>query len=120
MPAAPSNPTAWGLFSGSSTYDRPGIAYVALRQILGHANFTRALEQIQRRYGGGSITEAQLEAGFGRWLPTRSAACHQRLGQFFTQWFDTAYPRGGGAARPHITGPRLAGPGFYTGGCTRS
>ena len=45
---APSNPTAWGLFSGSSTYDRPGIAYIALRQILGHANFTRALEQIQR------------------------------------------------------------------------
>ena len=117
---APSNPTAWGLFSGSSTYDRPGIAYVALRQILGHANFTRALEQIQRRYGGGSITEAQLEAGFGQWLPTRSAACRQRLGQFFTEWFDTAYPRGGGAARPHITGPGLAGPGFYTGSCTRS
>ena len=63
---APSNPTAWGLFSGSSTYDRPGIAYIALRQILGHANFTRALEQIQRQYGGASITEAQLEAGFGR------------------------------------------------------
>ena len=111
---APSNPTAWGLFSGSSTYDRPGIAYIALRQILGHANFTRALEQIQREYGGGSITEAQLEAAFGRWLPTRSAACRQRLGQFFTEWFDTAYPRGGGANRPHITGPGLAGPGFYT------
>ena len=49
---APSNPTAWGLFSGSSTYYRPGIAYIALRQILGHPNFTRALEQIQREYGG--------------------------------------------------------------------
>ena len=116
---APSNPTAWGLFSGSSTYDRPGIAYIALRQILGHANFTRALEQLQREYGGGSITEPQLEAGFARWLPTRSAACRQRLGQFFTEWFDTAYPRGGGAARPQLTGPGLAGPGFYGGGCTR-
>jgi aminopeptidase N len=116
---APSNPTAWGLFSGSSTYDRPGIAYIALRQILGHANFTRALEQIQRQYGGASISEPQLEAAFGRWLPARSAACRQRLGQFFTEWFDTAYPPGGGAGRPHITGPGLAGPGFYGGACTR-
>ena len=116
---APSNPTAWGLFSGSSTYDRPGIAYIALRQILGHANFTRALEQIQRQYGGASISEPQLEAAFGRWLPTRSAACRQRLGQFFSEWFDTAYPRGGGAHRPQITGPGLAGPGIYGGACTR-
>ena len=116
---APSNPTAWGLFSGSSTYDRPGIAYIALRQILGHENFTRALEQIQGQYGGASITEPQLEAAFGRWLPTRSAACRQRLGQFFTGWFDTAYPRGGGAHRPQITGPGLAGSGFYGGSCTR-
>ena len=117
--AAPSNPTPFGLFSGSATYDRPGIAYVALRQILGHANFTRALMGIQRRYGDGAITEAQLEAGFHRWLPTRSAACSSRLGEFFRQWFDTAYPAGGGANRPGITGPGLAGPGFYTGGCTR-
>jgi hypothetical protein len=116
---APSNPTAWGLFSGSSTYDRPGIAYIALRQILGHASFTRALGQIQRQYGGASISEPQLEAAFGRWLPGRSAACRQRLGQFFTEWFDTAYPPGGGAHRPHITGPGLAGPGFYGGACTR-
>jgi Peptidase family M1 domain len=116
---APSNPTAWGLFSGSSTYDRPGIAYIALRQILGHANFTRALKQIQRQYGGASISEPQLEAGFARWLPARSGACRQRLGQFFTEWFDTAYPRGGGAHRPLITGPGLAGPGFYGGACTR-
>ncbi|HSS90633.1 MAG TPA: M1 family aminopeptidase [Streptosporangiaceae bacterium] len=117
--AAPSNPTPFGLFSGSATYDRPGIAYVALRQILGHANFTRALMGIQRRYGDGAITEAQLEAGFHRWLPARSAACSSRLGEFFRQWFDTAYKSGGGANRPSITGPGLAGPGFYTGGCTR-
>jgi aminopeptidase N len=117
--AAPSNPTPFGLFSGSATYDRPGIAYVALRQILGHANFTRALMGIQRRYGDGAITEAQLEAGFHRWLPARSAACSSRLDEFFRQWFDIAYPAGGGANRPGITGPGLAGPGFYTGGCTR-
>jgi hypothetical protein len=117
--AAPSNPTPFGLFSGSATYDRPGIAYIALRQILGHANFARALMQIQRRYGDGAITEAQLEAGFRHWLPTRSAACGSRLDEFFRQWFDTAYPPGGGANRPAVTGPGLAGPGFYTGGCTR-
>ena len=92
----------------------------ALRQILGHGNFTRALEQIQRQYGGGSIAEPQLEAAFARWLPNRSAACTSRLSQFFRQWWDTAYPKGGGANRPRITGPGLAGPGFYTGGCTRT
>ena len=116
---APSNPTPWALFGTPNTYLRPGISYIALRQILGHANFSRALRQIQRQYGGGSITEPQLEAAFARWLPNHSAACTSRLGQFFRQWFDTAYPKGGGANRPHITGPGLAGPGFYTGGCTR-
>jgi Peptidase family M1 domain len=118
--AAPSNPTPFGLFSTPPTYDRPGTAYIALRQILGKTNFAKALQQIQRQYGGGSITEPQLEAGFRRWLPNPSAACGARLGQFFSQWFDTAYPRGGGAHRPQITGPGLAGPGFYgTGGCVR-
>ena len=72
---APSNPQAFGLFSGSSTYDRPGIGYIALRQILGHGNFTSALQQIQRTYGGGSVTEAQLEAG----LPPVAAGADQRL-----------------------------------------
>jgi hypothetical protein len=119
---APSNPTPFGLFSGSATYDRPGAAYIAVRQILGHANFTQALRQIQRQYGGSSITEAQLEAAFARWLPNRSAACQHRLASFFSQWFDTAYLAGGGANRPHITGPGLAGPGFYDarGGCPAS
>jgi hypothetical protein len=74
---------------------------------------------IQRRYGDRAITESQLEAGFHRWLPARSVACSSRLGEFFRQWFDTAYPTGGGANRPGITGPGLAGPGFYTGGCIR-
>jgi hypothetical protein len=116
---APSNPEPFGLFSGSSTYARPGAAYIALRQILGHGNFDRALRQIQRRYGGGSITERQLEAAFGQWLPVHSPACRARLGKFFGQWFDTAYPAGGGRHRPQITGPGLAGAGFYRpgGGC---
>jgi hypothetical protein len=119
--AAPSNPTAYDLFDEDPTYARSGTSYIALRQILGAGNFTRALEQIQREYGGRSITEPQLEAAFGRWLPNRSAACGLQLHRFFTQWFDTAYPRGGGANRPRITGPGLAGPGFYdVSGCRRS
>jgi Peptidase family M1 domain len=119
--AAPSNPIPYGLFSGSATYDRPGAAYIAVRQILGHANFNRALQQLQRRYRGRSITEAELEAGFSRWLPNHSNGCRLRLATFFTQWFDTAYAKGGGAHRPHITGPGLAGPGFYgVAGCRSS
>jgi hypothetical protein len=115
---APSNPEPFGLFSGSSTYGRPGIGYIALRQILGPGNFTQALEQVQRTYGGASITEAQWEAAFQQWLPVKSSACHARLSQFFAQWWDTAYPPGGGANRPQITGPGLDGPGFYGhGGC---
>ena len=63
-------------------------------------------------YGGGSITEPQLEAAFQRGLPNKSAACRSQLGQFFTEWFDTAYPSGT-TTEPDITGPGLAGPGFY-------
>ena len=85
-----------------------------MRQILGKSNFTGALQQIQRRYGGGVITEAQLEAALHRWLPNQSAACSKRLDQFFTEWFDTAYPSGGGKHKPMITGPGLAGPDFYS------
>jgi hypothetical protein len=102
------------LFNTSNTYDRPGAAYVALRQILGPDRFDAALRELQSRYGGASVTEPQLEAVFRQWLPVRSASCRARLGQFFTQWFDTAYPSGGGVNRPMITGPGLAGPGFYS------
>lgn len=61
---APSNPIPYSLFDASNTYDRPGAAYVALRQILGPAPFDAALRQLQRSYGGSSVTEAQLEAVF--------------------------------------------------------
>ena len=119
---APSDPTPFSLFSGSATYDRPGAAYLALRQILSPANFTQAMQQIQREYGGSHITEAQLERAFHQWMPNQSGACQAKLSEFFTEWFDAAYPAGGGASRPQITGPGLAGPGFYNraGGCTTS
>jgi aminopeptidase N len=116
---APSDPTPDRLFSKTSTYNRPGITYLALRQILGPRRFVRALHALQRRYGGGAITEPQLEAGFRRWLPDRSAACRSRLDRFFRQWFDTSYPAHG-MAKPNLTGPGLDGGGFYdrTGGCS--
>ena len=99
---------------------RPGAGYIALLQILGHGNFTQALGQIQRTYGGGHVTEPELEAIFAQWLPVPTSACQARLRDFFTQWWDTAYPAGGGSNRPQITGPGLTGPGFYNphGGCS--
>jgi hypothetical protein len=109
----PSDPTPYSLFSGSTTYTRPGIAYIAVRQILGDVRFARALHDLQRRYGGGVITERQLEAGFAHRLPNHSRACQVKLQRFFTQWFDTKYPTPSGATKPSITGPGLAGGGFY-------
>jgi len=110
---APSDPRPYTLFSGSKTYDRPGIAYIALRLILGPANFNAALQQIQSAYRQGSITEPQLESAFRAFLPTRTAACNAQLTQFFSEWWDTVYPPGGGANRPQITGPGLDGGGFH-------
>jgi hypothetical protein len=116
----PSNPTPFTFFSNATTYQRPMAAYIALRRILGDANFTSALQEIQRDYGGGNIDKAQLEAVFHRWMPDQSASCSLRLDAFFTQWFDTAYPSSSGATKPQITGPGLNGPNFYNGagGCS--
>ncbi len=114
---APSNPTSANLFGNSNTYTRPGISYVALRAILGKASYNAALQEIQRTYGGGAVKEQQLEAVFHKYMPNRSQACSDRLDEFFTQWWDTAYPPGGGANRPQLTGPGLSGGGFYDAAC---
>jgi hypothetical protein len=114
---APSNPTSANLFGTSNTYRRPGASYLALRAILGPAKYNAALHEIQHDFGGGSISEAQLEAVFHKYMTNQSAACSAKLDQFFTQWWDTAYPAGGGANRPSITGPGLAGGGFYDASC---
>ena len=110
---APSNPTPYSLFSDDPTYSRSEAAYLALRQILGPAAFNGALQHIQTIYGGGNIDEAQLEVAFHEAMPNQSSSCSKRLDAFFREWFDTPYPGGGGANRPQITGPGLAGPGFY-------
>jgi hypothetical protein len=109
---APSDPRPYTLFSGSKTYVRPGISYIALRRILGPANFAAALQQIQSTYRQGSVTEAQLESEFASFLPSPTASCRAALTDFFTAWWDTVYPPGGGANRPQITGPGLDGGGF--------
>ena len=112
---APSNPAPFTLFNTPPTYNRPATAYVALYQILGRDRFIKALHTIQADYGGGNITEPQLEKEFQRFLPNPSDECITRLGQFFTEWFDTGYPVG---HEPDITGPGLHGPDFYNGVCT--
>src|SRR4051812_25598676 len=83
---APSNPTVGTLFTTVSTYTRPGTTYLALRQIL-DASMTRpnsdrwiqAMKLIQSTYGGGNITEPQLEAIFHQVLPNQSAGCSTKL-----------------------------------------
>jgi hypothetical protein len=106
---APSNPTSASLFGNPNTYTRPGISYLALRAILGPPKYNAAIQEIQRNFGGGSISEAQVEAVFHKYMTNQSAACSAKLDQFFTQWWDTAYPQ--------ITGPGLAGGGFYDASC---
>jgi hypothetical protein len=111
---APSNPTVGSLFSTSNTYTRPGTTYLALWHILGRDRMISAMHDIQGTYGGGNITEPQLEQVFRNWLPVPSASCNARLDQFFPQWFDTAFPAGGPNTtnKPAITGPGLNGTGF--------
>ena len=117
---APSNPQSNNLFGGSNTYSRPGASYLALRAILGKDRFNSASKEIQATYGGGSITEAQEIAVFHKWLENQSADCATRLDEFFREWWDTAYPTGGGRNKPSITGPGQNGTNFYNsaGGCT--
>jgi len=109
--SAPSNPTVNNLFTTVSTYTRPGTAYVALWQILGRDRMISAMKNIQSTYGGGNITEPQLEDVFRNWLPVNSASCNARLTQFFTEWFDTPYATGGANTtnKPKITGPSTPG-----------
>jgi hypothetical protein len=117
---APSNPQSNQLFGGNNTYTRPGRSYIALRAILGKDNFNSASQEIQRTYGGGSVTQPQQIAIYKKWMPNKSAECAAKLDDFFKQWWDTAYSGSPAAGnKPQITGPGLAGRGFYdaSGGC---
>ena len=118
---APSNPTNANLF-GSQTYTRSGRAYIALRQILGKANFDTASKEIQthvrRRLDHRSRSRSRSTRSGCR---TRRYGCAAKLDEFFKQWWDTAYVGSPAAGnKPSITGPGLAGPGFYdaNGGCS--
>jgi len=114
----PSATEPYTYLDAHAVYQRPGAAYIALRAILGARRFDQVLHDIQRRYGGASIDEPQLEVAFTRRLPDPSPTCRARLRRFFGEWFDTAYPQDG-AQRPRITGPGLAGADFYADGCRR-
>jgi peptidase M1-like protein len=124
----PSDPNAETLFQTSTTYTRPGTAYIALRQILGAGNFAGALRQLGEEFGGSSIEEPQLEDVFEGWLPNQSDACRARLGTFFGEWFDTGFAASGDPTtlKPQLTGPGLvpsaSGTTFYdaSGSCRQS
>lgn len=106
---APSRPpTPYLYVSYQADYWRPAAAYIELRQILRPSNFVEALHDIQREYGGGTMSERQEEAVFSRWLPNRSSSRRSKLSEFSAQWFDIAYPSGG-ESEPQITGPGLPG-----------
>ena len=117
---APSNPTVGTLFTTNFTYNRPGTSYLALWHILGRDRMISAMQDIQSTYGGGSITEQQLEDLFRDWLPISSASCNARLDQFFPEWWDTAFPTGGAGTtnKPKVTGPGLNGTGFVCAAVT--
>ena len=54
-------------------------------------------------------------------MPNKSIGCSNKLDAFFKQWWDTAYTGSPAAGnKPQITGPGLAGGGFYdaNGGCS--
>jgi hypothetical protein len=118
---APDNPTTGNLFSTANTYTRPGMSYIALRAILGPDNFRKASTEIQTTYRYGSVVPADEIAIFHKWMPNRSVGCSKKLDAFFKQWWETSYtgrPQDGN--KPSITGPGLAGGGFYdaNGGCS--
>jgi hypothetical protein len=54
-------------------------------------------------------------------MPNQSIGCSNKLDAFFKQWWDTSYTGSPAAGnKPQITGPGLAGGGFYdaNGGCS--
>ncbi len=106
---APSDPTPATLFKSPPTYERPGAAYIALRQILGASNFESVLAQVQKTYGGGNIDEAQLEAAFHQGMPNQSAAPQSEARPVLHPMVRHRLPQGGGTNRPQITGPGLNG-----------
>ena len=111
---APSNPTPYSLFDASHLRPARHRLHRAAPDPRPGPVRRGAAADPARATAGPASARPQLEAAFRQWLPVHSSACQARLSQFFTQWFDTAYPSGGGANRPMITGPGLAGPGFYS------
>ncbi|HEX5609481.1 MAG TPA: M1 family aminopeptidase [Solirubrobacterales bacterium] len=127
--SAPSDPTPETLFANGSTYERTALSYIALREILGHDNFSDALKKIQRDFGGGTIEESEVKTQFAAFLPNQSPACLDRLDTFFTEWWDTEFAAPG--SDPTTTKPQLTAPGLVAsasgktffdanGGCQQS
>jgi hypothetical protein len=104
----PSDPTPDSLFNNGPTDTRPGASYTALRQILGAA-WRRLLQRTQRDFGGGNVSEAQMEKRYRKFIPNQSPACAAKLDEFFRQWWDTSYLSH--ARRHHQAADHRAGDG---------
>ena len=112
-PARPRTRPSAACSPASSTYTRPGTAYLALRQILDASasrpasdRWIAAMKQIQSQYGGGVITEPQLEAVFHQWLPNQSAGCHAQARSVLHPVVRHRLPApDDGTNKPQITGP---------------
>ena len=93
---------------GSQTYARPGVTYIALRQILGHGNFTRPWSTSSASTAAPASPSRNWQAAFRAWLPNPSAGCQARLGEFFRQ--GSTPPTRPAAARTGRRSPARAWP----------
>ena len=118
---APSNPTNANLF-GSQTYTRSGRAYIALRADPRQGQLRQGAARRSRPPTAAARSPSRSRSRSTRsGCRTRSAGCAAKLDEFFKQWWDTAYVGSPAAGnKPQITGPGLAGGGFYdaNGGCS--
>jgi len=76
---APSHRSPASYLDLYAVYERPKAALIALRQILGARGFNAALQAIQHRYGGSSITD-QLADSRGRsahWVATGAVTARE-------------------------------------------
>ena len=100
------------LFSGSKTYTRPGTRTSPCAGSSA-GELQRGAAADPGDVPAGQHHRAAARSGVRVVPPEGVRALPAELGRFFTQWWDTVYPPGGGANRPQITGPGLDGGGFH-------
>ena len=117
---APSNPTNANLFGTPDVHAVRPLLHRAARDPrqgeLRHAPARRSRPPTAAVRSRSRSRSRSTRSG----CRTSPPACKNKLDVFFKQWWDTAYSGSPAAGnKPQITGPGLAGPGFYdaNGGC---